>query len=460
MNITENVKIAPAAREAVTTLKRAGYDAYLVGGCVRDMLVPLMESSTSPFPLQLPQSAFGCVPSGWDIATNARTEDIRALLGGRVVAKPGPWRETVIMSTDGTNVEITTFWDGAKTIEEDLVRRDFTVNAMAFDIDGKLIDPFCGVDGMRAEMLRTVGDAEKRFQEDELRILRGLRLAAVFGWGIDLYTLDAMHAKKRLLENAAPERVGAELTKMLCGAHIEPVLREFSDVLSVPLPEIAPCVGFRQNNRHHHLDVWEHTIAVVNAIPTTPVLRLAALLHDLGKPACYSVDTEGIGHFYGHAAHSARIAEDILKRLRFSDEIRSRVVPLVKRHGDILTDTPSRRTVRRMAEDLGLETFGDLLVLRDADIAGHNPETRERTMTALRRFLELFAELELQNAYFSVKDLAVRGYDIMDLGYRGPEVGRKLRELVKAVGAEHVPNEREALMDFLRHPMPLEYATR
>lgn len=238
---------------------------------------------------------------------------------------------------------------------------------------------------------------------------------------------------------------------MLCGAHVGPVLRKFWNVLSVVAPEIAPTVGFRQNNRHHHLDVWEHTIAVVEAAPAVPVLRLAALLHDLGKPACYTVDAAGIGHFYGHAARSAEIARETMARLRFSDEIRRRVVTLVEHHGDILTDTPSRRTVRRMVSNLGVDVFHDLLALRRADIAGHKVETCGKAMAACVRFEELLAELEAENACFSLKDLAVRGGDIMELGYRGPGIGKALRTLLDAVVEERVPNEREALLELLRH---------
>ena len=189
----------------------------------------------------------------------------------------------------------------------------------------------------------------------------------------------------------------------------------------------------------------------MEAAPAVPVLRLAALLHDLGKPACYTVDTVGIGHFYGHAARSAEIARDTMVRLRFSDEIRHRVVTLVEHHGDILTDTPSRRTVRRMVSNLGVDVFHDLLALRRADIAGQRVEMRGKAMAACVRFEELLAELEAENACFSLKDLAVRGGDIMELGYRGPGIGKALRALLDAVVEERVPNEREALLELLRH---------
>lgn len=445
------MEITPAALKAVAALRHAGFDAYPVGGCVRDSLVPLIGAPKNPSDPASVRAILDCAPSDWDIATNAAPEHVLSILGGRVTAKPELRHDTVMTSVDGTPVEITTFRGGAATIEEDLACRDFTVNAMALDADGRLLDPFGGANDIRAGVLRAVVDPAERFREDGLRILRGLRFAAVFGWDIEPDTALAMHMGKDLLRGIAVERTGAELVKMLCGAHVGPVLRKFWNVLSVAAPEIAPTVGFRQNNRHHHLDVWEHTIAVVEAAPAVPVLRLAALLHDLGKPACYTVDAAGIGHFYGHAARSAEIARDTMARLRFSDEIRRRVVTLVEHHGDILTDTPSRRTVRRMVSNLGVDVFHDLLALRRADIAGQRVEMRGKAMAACVRFEELLAELEAENACFSLKDLAVRGGDIMELGYRGPGIGKALRALLDAVVEERVPNERKALLELLRH---------
>lgn len=431
--------VNPKVMGALAKLRRAGFDAYLVGGCVRDALY----------------SSFGN-PKGylespdWDIATDATARQVRKILGGRIVSHAERHRETVFLSWTGTSIEVTPYRDGVACIEDDLARRDFTANAVALDLHGRLLDPFGGVRDIRAGILRAVKDPVQRFREDGLRILRGLRFAAVFGWEIEPETASAMHAERELLSDIAAERVGTELVKMLCGAHAPAVMRRFADVLVVVVPEIGPTVGFQQNNSHHHLDVWEHTLAVVKAAPNVPVLRLAALLHDLGKPECHTVDEAGRGHFYGHAARSADIARDVMSRLRFSDDMRRRIVTLVEHHGDILTDAPSRRTVRRMMASLGTDVFRDLLALRRADIAGHKIETCGHALAACAQFEALLAELEAEEACFSLKDLVVRGGDIMELGYRGPEVGVKLRELLEAVLEERVPNEREALIAFLR----------
>lgn len=443
------MKIHPRAQEALSLLERAGFDAYLVGGCIRDNLIPLIGSQRHPFDFASFRSVMDCAPSDWDIVTNATPSQIQKCLGGRILRGTDRSYETVFTSMDGAPIKATTYRGRATTIEEDLAKRDFTINAIARDTSGHLIDPFGGTDDIRSGLLRAVGNPVQRFREDELRILRGLRFAAVFGWEIEDRTAAVMHAERGRLSNTIVERINAELTKILCGTHVSTVLRQFRDVLSVVVPDIEPTVGFSQNNSHHHLDVWEHTLAVVQAAPAVPALRLAALLHDLGKPACYTVDDEGRGHFYGHAERSAEIAQKVMSHLRFSDDLKRRVVTLVEHHGDILTDAPSRRTVRRMVLRLGRETFSDLLALRRADIAGHRIETCGRALATCKRFEEIFAELEAEESCFSLKDLAVRGGDIMELGYRGPEVGEKLRELLEAVVEERVPNEREALMWFL-----------
>ena len=438
--------VNPKAMGTLAKLRRAGFDAYLVGGCVRDALY--LSFGDPKGYLESPD---------WDIATDATARQVRKILGGRIVLHAERHRETVFLSWTGTSIEVTPYRNGAACIEDDLARRDFTVNAVALDLHGRLLDPFGGVRDIRAGVLRAVEDPVQRFREDGLRILRGLRFAAVFGWEIEPETASAMRAERELLSGIAEERIGAELVKMLCGARAPAVMRRFADVLAVVVPEIGPTVGFRQNNSHHHLDVWEHTLAVVETAPNVPVLRLAALLHDLGKPECHTVDEAGRGHFYGHAARSADIAQNVMSRLRFSDDMRRRVVTLVEHHGDILTDAPSRRTVRRMMASLGVDVFHDLLALRRADIAGPKIETCGRALAACAQFEALLAELEAEETCFSLKDLAVRGGDIMELGYRGPDVGIKLRELLEAVLEERVPNKREALIAFWR-PEPSEPA--
>lgn len=308
----------------LTRLEQAGFPAYAVGGCVRDTLL-------------------GRVPEDWDVTTAARPEQVSALFAGHCIPT-GLRHGTVTVRQDGLSVEVTTFRaDGpysdhrrpdavyfSDSLAEDLARRDLTVNAMAMDVRGDITDLYGGRDDLRRGILRCVGDPDRRFDEDALRIMRTLRFAAVLGFTVEARTAAALHRCAPLLRDIAAERLLTEMDRLLCGAYVLPVLLAYPDVLGVFLPELLPCVGLDQQNRHHLYDVWEHTARSVAAIPPEPVLRWAMLLHDVGKPICFTVDGRGVGHFYGHPKVSAALAEEICRRLRMDKRTAREIVTLVR----------------------------------------------------------------------------------------------------------------------------------
>ncbi len=337
------MKLAPQVNTALELLEAAGYEAYLVGGAVRDFV---RDSSPA---------------KDWDIATNALPEQVKAVFAGFRLIETGLKHGTVTVVIDHIQLEITTYRvDGGYTdhrhpdavsftrsLKEDLERRDFTMNALAYHPAAGVVDLVGGRADIEAGLVRCVGDPDRRFREDGLRMLRALRFASVYGMTIEPGTAAAVHRNRALLERIAAERVQAELTKLLCGRGAAAVLRSFADVLEVLIPELVPMFGFDQRNPHHDRDVWEHTIAVVEHTPPEPVLRWAALFHDMGKPSCFSLTEDGVGHFFGHAEQGAVMTERILDRLRFDRDGRERIARLVRYHDMPLTADRKRTISQR-----------------------------------------------------------------------------------------------------------------
>ena len=383
-------------------LENAGFAAFAVGGCVRDTLL-------------------GRVPGDWDVTTAARPEQVLALFDGYAIPT-GLKHGTVTVRAEGMGIEVTTFRaDGTYTdhrrpdavtfsrrLEDDLSRRDLTVNAMAMDRRGQITDLFGGREDLKAGILRCVGDPERRFREDALRILRTLRFAAVLGFAIEPRTAAALHETAPLLTYIAPERILSEMDRALCGGHILPVLLDYPDVLAVFLPEIAPCVGFDQCNRHHIYDVWEHSAHAAAAIAPEPVLRWTMLLHDVGKPACFTRDEQGVGHFYGHPAVSAELAEGACRRLRMDSRSAERIVTLVRWHDRDIPRTD--RAIARAVGKLGEDVFRQLLAVKRADNAAQSPDDRHR-LADIQQAEDILDGLLARQQCFSLRDLAVKGGD-------------------------------------------------
>ena len=432
-----------SVKKVLQTLETAGYGAYAVGGCVRDMLR-------------------GVAPHDYDVTTAARPEAVLALFEGFAIPT-GLQHGTVTVRVDGESIEVTTFrTDGTYTdhrrpdsvtfsdsLAEDLKRRDFTVNAMAMDLRGTVYDLHGGQKDLEKGILRCVGEPETRFREDALRILRLLRFAAVLGFSIEEETARAALRCAPLLETIAAERVREELTKLLCGDGVAEVLLAYSDILGVVMPEILPCIGFDQHNIHHLYDVWEHTARAVANAPKDPLLRWTMLLHDLCKPACFTVDGAGQGHFYGHDAMGADLAGEITARLRFDRKSGERIALLIGRHMRQLE--PTEKAVGRVLRQLGEEALRQLLAVKRADAGACHPDFAWQTgaLDDVERVLE---GLLAKDTCFTLAQLAVNGHDMMALGLRGSEIGRALNAALDAVAAGDVENQRDALLKWVKNP--------
>lgn len=427
-------------QEILCQLEAEGFSAHCVGGCVRDALLDR-------------------TPHDWDVTTSALPEEVLRLFGDRCIPT-GLRHGTVTVKTAGGGVEVTTHRkDGAyldnrrpesvdfsASLEEDLARRDFTINAMAMDRHGALTDPFGGQEDLLQRRLRCVGDPEARFREDGLRVIRGLRFAAQLDFALEAETAAAVMRCRGLLRHIAAERLEVELTKLLCGLSPLPVLLDYPAVIGVVIPEILPAVGFDQRNRHHCYDVWEHTVRALAAVPQDPVLRWTMLLHDLGKPAAFTVDSAGQGHFYGHGEISCRLAQSVTDRLRMARSRQSDILELVRWHD--LSVAPTAKSVRRALNRFGPELLRLLFAVQRADNLAQHPAFRDK-QAQLDQAEALMEEICQAGDCFTLDKLAVNGRDVSALGLQGKAVGAALQALLEAVMEERLPNERQALLDSL-----------
>ena len=428
--------LPPSAAYCVGHLEDAGFAVYAVGGCVRD-------------------ACLGLTPHDYDLCTAATPAEMKALFAGHTLVLAGEKHGTVGVVVDGEVVEITTFRtegdyrdnrhpdrvEFVTDIEKDLSRRDFTVNAMAFSPTRGLCDPFGGREDLKNGILRAVGDAETRFREDSLRILRGVRFSCRFRLTPEEKTEKAMADLCGLMDNLARERVFSELDGLLPHLQVEDLLR-YRTVLCAVIPELKECLGFDQRTPHHIYDIYTHTAHVVAGVPGAPALRWAALLHDIGKPACFTLDENGCGHFYGHAKVSAEMANTVLHRLKAPTALRSRVVRLIELHMTPLT--ADRKLLRRRVAQHGFETVYDLLRLQESDVKGTGVTENALDFSGVEALLK---EIEAENACLTLKDLAVSGHDLIALGFSGPAIGKTQRFLLEQVLEERLPNEKEALLN-------------
>ena len=431
------MKLPQNVLSCIRQLEAAGYQAYAVGGCVRDSLL-------------------GLTPADYDLCTNARPEEICQVFSSHQLLHHGEKHGTVSVVLEGQVYEITTFrteggyedarhpgWvDFVSNVEEDLARRDFTVNAMAYNPETGYVDPFGGQQDMINHVLRTVGNPEARFQEDALRILRGARFSARFRLAPETATMDAMVKLVPLLDKIARERVFEELCKLLMHATAQDLLT-FAPLLTQVIPELSPSVGFEQYSPHHRYDVYTHIAHVVASVPAVLPLRWAALLHDVGKPACFTLDAEGNGHFLGHASLSQKLAEDILLRLKAPTALRQQVTELIGLHMTKLE--PDKKLLRRRLGKLGQQQLEWLLTLQEADMNSKGTAEETDQFVVLRTLL---AEILNENACLSIKNLVVNGNDLRQIGFpAGPEMGKCLQWLLEQVQDEVLPNEKTALLN-------------
>ncbi len=432
-------------------LTGAGFRVYTVGGSVRDHLR-------------------GIAPHDYDMTTDATPDEMRRVFAGMRLIETGARHGTVTVLCEGEPYEVTTYRvDGAyadhrhpdsvsftKDLTGDLARRDFTMNAIAFHPEEGYIDPFGGMGDIDAQIIRTVGNPEKRFEEDALRILRALRFAAVLGFTIEDSTRAAIFASRGLLRNISAERIRDELMKLLGGKNAAQILREYREVIAVCIPELIPLFGCPQNTSYHIYDVWEHTLRVVDNLPQEPLLRLMGLLHDIGKPACRTTDAAGTDHFKGHAPVGAEIADGILARLRFDNKSRDCVRAVILHHDD--RTTARRPEILRLLAAIGYPNFLLLLALEEADTRAHNPAS-PATRSGLNRIAHTRAlgmELETAGACYRLRDLAMDGaYILAHTPLRGAAVGAALNRLLDAVIDGSCENTPDALARALETIVPL-----
>ena len=334
-----------------------------------------------------------------------------------------------------------------RNLKDDLERRDFTMNALAYNPKTGIVDFVGGQEDIENGVIRCVGDPDRRFQEDGLRMLRALRFASVYEMQIEEQTAAAIHRNKELLKDIAAERIQVEVTRLLCGKGVADVLRSFADVLAIPIPELSPMFGFDQHNPHHDKDIWNHTIVVVTSIRPEPILRWAALLHDIGKPSCFSFAEDGVGHFFGHAEKSTTLTDSILSRLRFDNVGKERIVRLVRYHD--MPITAERKLVKRLLCKHGEETARQLVDLHMADTLGQSDICRQR-LAIFNEVNALMDEIIQEENCFSLKDLAVNGHDMMTLGFQGHSIGLMLQECLDAVLDDRIPNEHSALLSYAK----------
>ena len=425
--------------DCLERLEDAGFRAWAVGGCVRD-------------------ACLGRTPQDYDLCTDALPEQTQTVFADWSLVLSGVKHGTVGVVTSGGVVEITTlraegdYRDGrhpqwvrfVPELREDLLRRDFTINAMAWNPREGLFDPFGGREDLERGILRAVGDPERRFREDALRILRGVRFAARFGLTVEENTLAAMEALAPLMDSLSRERVFGELCALLPGITAEELIR-FAPVITEAIPELKDMVGFDQHSPHHAYDLYTHTAHVVGAVPGDLKLRWAALLHDVGKISTFTLDETGRGHFYSHAAMSAEAADEILRRLKAPTALRERVTILIRHHMTRLEE--DKKLLKRRVRALGWDTMEELLQLQEADMRSKGTG-EPQDFDQFRRIRVLLEEIRAENACLTLKDLAVNGQDMLALGLKGPQIGKTLNALLDAVLEERLPNDREALLRY------------
>ena len=450
--------VPPYAREAMQVLLDAGKQAFLVGGFVRDALR-------------------GVAANDVDMTTDAlwyQTRDIFIDRGYRVV-ETGAKHGTVTVFVAGRPVEITTFrTEGAysdhrrpdmvryvRDVEEDLARRDFTFNAIAWSPERGLVDPFGGQEDLRSRLVRAVGEPARRFEEDALRVLRGVRFASKLGFDVHGETSAAIHDCARNLEHVAMERIAVEYDGLVRGKAAPQVLRAYADVAAYAVPEITRMVGFDQRSKWHCYDVWEHCLHALELVgeDAPAMVRHVALLHDVGKPDSFTLGVDGRGHFYGHEETGSRLARLIFERLRWRKADIDHACCLIKLHDHRIDPSPRgvRRLLARLAnafpgsENATSVLFDHLMQVKRADTLAHAPSCTARRMHEIEQVLATYEQLAAEKAAFCLRDLAVNGGDVVAAGAEpGPEVGRTLRRLLARVIDGDLPNDREALLEALR----------
>ncbi len=436
----KRIRMPEAAERIIRVLQEAGFEAYIVGGCVRDAVL-------------------GRMPDDWDITTSARPEEVKALF--RRTIDTGIAHGTVTVMMGDTGYEVTTYRVDGKysdhrrpetvtftaSLKEDMQRRDFTINAMAYNDEEGVIDHFGGMEDLEAGCIRCVGEPSERFDEDALRMLRAVRFAAQLDFSIDGRTREAIRAQAGFLREISAERIHTELDKLLLSGHPARLKEAYElGITGVVMPEFDRMMETPQHNPHHCYSVGEHSLRVVEEVPAGKALRWAALLHDVAKPAMRVTDERG-DHFYGHSEKGVELAEEILKRLKFDNATADRIKRLVLWHDYGMGQTPSLCSFRKALSRMGADLFEEYALLKRADILAQSDYMREQKLLQLEKLQEYYAEVMHSEQCLTLKDLKVTGRDLMELGMQpGKQMGEMLQYLLESVLEDPEKNERQVLL--------------
>lgn len=428
------------AQEIIEKLEKAGHSAYIVGGCVRDAVL-------------------GNAPHDYDLCTSATPEQMKEILKDHTTYDTGLKHGTITVAGDSDMYEVTTYRiDGeyednrhptsvqfVDKVELDLSRRDFTMNAMAYNHESGLVDPYGGLVDIKNKLIRCVGNANDRFQEDALRILRAIRFASRFGFDIEAETEKAIHKNKHLLVNVSEERKTSEFCKILTNADAN-LLMKYRDVFAEFIPEIKPMFDFNQRTRWHKYDVYAHTAHAVEHAPKDDlVVRLTMFFHDIGKPETFTIDDNGNGHFYGHPLISEEITEKVMRRMKFDNATLKSVLQLVENHDNRVS--VSEKGARKLLRDFGEEQAKRLLIVQECDKSAQaNIADVQKGFDEINEIRQHLEEAIKTNACCTLKDLAINGNDLMGLGMKGVVIGKTLNKLLDIVIKSPSRNEKETLL--------------
>lgn len=437
------IQLPEKVKYIIDTLMEAGYEAYAVGGCIRD-------------------SILGRKPGDWDITTSAKPMQVKQLF--KKTIDTGILHGTVTVMIRGEGFEVTTYRidgeyeDGRHPREvtftvnllEDLRRRDFTINAMAYNEKDGLVDAFSGKEDLERKVIRCVGNPKERFEEDALRMMRAVRFAAQLGFSIEAGTRGAITELADNLAKVSAERIQVELVKLLVSNYPGEFITAYETGLTrVFLPEFDAMIDTPQNNKHHCYNVGMHTIEAVKNSPQDKIIRLTMLLHDVAKPVCKSIDEDGIYHFYGHPAKGAEMAKEILRRLKFDNDTIQKVSALIKSHDD--TPPLEPKAIRRAIFRTGLEQYPALFAVKRADALGKNQYQREEKLAYIEGYQKLYEEILEKQQCLTLKELAVTGKDLIDAGMKpGKELGETLEKMLEHVLEYPQDNQKEILMNKIK----------
>lgn len=428
----------------IDKIEENGFEAYIVGGCVRDYLM-------------------GLTPHDWDICTQALPENILEIFSDFTTFDSGIKHGTVSVVVENAVYEITTFRleseysdnrhpdhvEFTKNICDDLARRDFTINAIAYSERTGIIDLFDGVNDIKNRVVRCVGNPDERFTEDSLRILRGLRFASVYNLSIEKQTAKGILKNAKLLNNISVERITKEFDKLICGDNFKYILRRFASVFATFLPEIEVMFDYDQHTKHHNRNLWRHTTCAMEIVPAETVFRITMLFHDIGKPVACKRDFDGICHYKGHEKFSATITEVILNRLKYSKDFIDTVTTLIKFHDVRLSDNKSQ--IKHLLNVIGAKNLDMLMAIQYADIMSQSMFKREEKLLNYEKACLTIKSIVDNKECYSLKQLAINGHDLIHLGITdGKKIGDTLAFLLNSVIEEKIPNEKEFLISQAR----------